>query len=184
MKIKVLIPCITLVAATISYDAHAQEVKVDSIGRTAPVGAAPVVSPTDEATTVSQREHEMLTKMDAAVQEIAGFYGNPPFVRLLTNDGRSAATFKERLALGKKISDIRKELADLEAARNNLLADLALRRDTLKKLDQQILDTRSTIDAIGKLVADTQKAIEDSVRPASVATKVDSMQPPSSPSKK
>jgi hypothetical protein len=114
------------------------------------------------------REKEMLSKMDTAVQEIAGFYGNPRFVRLMTNDTATADQFKSRLAATKKMDDLEKEVAAMKADRDSIAADIALRNDTLKNLNERILRSRATIDAISKMATDTQRAIEDSVKPAVV----------------
>ena len=177
---KINLAAILVATIQVASFTYAQDAKVDLGTRNLPLPAADTVktaTTVEDEAVVNQRTREMLAKMDAAVREIAGFYGNPPFVRILTNDGRSAENFKERLSLSNKISDIRKELADLEKQRNEVTADLVLRRDTVKKLDEQILNTRATMDAIGKLVADSQKAIEESVNPKNVAVKAEASQP-------
>ena len=59
-----------------------------------PPAAAPAAP--DMAALADRRLDEMLNRMQAAVEEIAGLYGNPTFLQVFTNDPDRAAELKLR----------------------------------------------------------------------------------------
>src|SRR5665213_1265392 len=94
-------------------------------GDAAPAPSSPTAA--DSATRADKRLEEMLGKMQASVEEIAQLYGNPVFLQVFTNDLGRATELKQRLRGARSDEDIRRELADLEKRRDDLLNDIALR---------------------------------------------------------
>lgn len=135
------------------------------------VPAAPAAEPVVEPAVVvptnaiaDEREKEMLSRMDAAVQQVAGLYGNPRFVRLVTNDAAAAKQFQERLEISRSRDSLRGELAELEKRKKQLDEDIALRSKTLTDMDGRLIRSRAALDAISKAGDDMKRLVEDAAK--------------------
>jgi hypothetical protein len=132
----------------------------------APVQEEQAVAPPPEAhgqpsdALAAEREKEMFGKMDSAVQQIAGLYGNPRFVRLMTNDPSAADQFKARLDLTAARGTLEDSVADLSKQKAALDADIAIRAKTLAAMDERLIRARAALDAFGKAGSEMTRMIE------------------------
>jgi hypothetical protein len=111
-----------------------------------------------------KRYREMLDKMQAAVEEIAQLYGNPVFLQVFTNDAEQASKLKERLKAARAGEVIRRELADLEKKREDLLNEIALREREVTKLSGRLVRQRAALDALATAVDQARNAVEDTAK--------------------
>ena len=106
----------------------------------------------------------MLGKMQASVEEIAQLYGNPVFLQVFTNDLGRATELKQRLRGARSDEDIRRELADLEKRRDDLLNDIALREKEEARLANRLVRQRAALDSLAAAVELARKAVEETVK--------------------
>lgn len=109
----------------------------------------------------SKRYEEMLSKMQAAVEEVAQLYGNPTFLQVFTNDEGRAAELKERLRLARSTKELQRELSDLEKRRDDDLNDLALKQREASRLAARLVRQRAALDALAAAVEEARKAVEE-----------------------
>jgi len=118
----------------------------------------------DSAKRAERRLDEMLGKMRASVEEIAQLYGNPVFLQVFTNDTDRANELKERLRAARSDEEIRRELADLEKRRDDLLNDIALRERESTQLASRLVRQRAALDSLAAAVEQARKAVEDTTK--------------------
>jgi hypothetical protein len=118
----------------------------------------------EAAKRADKRYEEMLNKMQAAVEEIALLYGNPVFLQVFTNDVDRASELKLRLKAARSGDDIRRELANLEKQRAELLSDIALKEREAAKLGDRLVRQRAALDALSAAVEQARKAVEDTAK--------------------
>jgi len=106
----------------------------------------------------------MLSKMQAAVEEIAQLYGNPVFLQVFTNDVERAAELKQRLRAAQSDEQIRRELADVEKKRDDLLNDIALKEREAARLTDRIVRQRAALEALASAIENARKAVEETTR--------------------
>jgi predicted nucleic acid-binding Zn-ribbon protein len=106
----------------------------------------------------------MLGKMQAAVEEIAQLYGNPVFLQVFTNDIDRAAQLKDRLRSARSGDDLRRELADLQKKRDDLLNDIALREREAARLTNKLVRQRAALDGLSDAVEQARKAVEETAK--------------------
>jgi len=102
----------------------------------------------------SKRYEEMLSKMQAAVEEVAQLYGNPVFLQVFTNDTERAEELKERLRLARSEKD-------LQHRRDDLLNDLALKQREASRLAARLVRQRAALEALASAVEQARKAVEE-----------------------
>lgn len=124
---------------------------------TAPIGAG-------SDARADKRYNEMLSKMQAAVEEIAQLYGNPVFLQVFTNDVERAAELKQRLRAAQSDEQIRRELADVEKKRDDLLNDIALKEREAARLTDRIVRQRAALEALASAIENARKAVEETTR--------------------
>jgi len=98
------------------------------------------------------------------VEEIAQLYGNPVFLQVFTNDVDRASELKLRLKAARTGEDIRRELADLEKRREDLLGDIALKEREAARLGGRLVRQRAALDALSAAVEQARKAVEDTAK--------------------
>jgi hypothetical protein len=141
-----------------SEAAPVQPAKGDSTAATtAPVGAGPDAR-------ADKRYDEMLSKMQAAVEEIAQLYGNPVFLQVFTNDVERAAELKQRLRAAQSNEQIRREIADVEKKRDDILNDIALKEREAARLTDRIVRQRAALEALANAIENARKAVEETTR--------------------
>jgi hypothetical protein len=128
------------------------------------VSARAVTGGLDAERRADKRYGEMLDKMQAAVEEIAQLYGNPVFLQVFTNDAEQASKLKERLKAARAGEVIRRELADLEKKREDLLNEIALREREVTKLSGRLVRQRAALDALAVAVEQARNAVEDTAK--------------------
>jgi septal ring factor EnvC (AmiA/AmiB activator) len=106
----------------------------------------------------------MLSKMQAAVEEIAQLYGNPVFLQVFTNDVERAAELKQRLRAAQSDEQVRREIADIEKKRDDLLNDIALKEREAARLTDRIVRQRAALDALANAVENARKAVEETTK--------------------
>jgi predicted nucleic acid-binding Zn-ribbon protein len=106
----------------------------------------------------------MLSKMQAAVEEIAQLYGNPVFLQVFTNDVERATELKQRLRAAQSDEQIGRETADLEKKRDDLLNDIALKEREAARLTDRIVRQRTALDALANAVENARKAVEETTK--------------------
>jgi hypothetical protein len=111
-----------------------------------------------------KRFGEMLDKMQAAVEETAQLYGNPVFLQVFTNDPEQASILKQRLKAARTGEDIRRELADLEKKREDLLSEIALREKEVTRLSGRLVRQRAALDALAAAVEQARNAVEETAK--------------------
>jgi hypothetical protein len=126
--------------------------------------AAPTSTTSDAAVRADKRYDEMLGKMQSAVEEIAQLYGNPVFLQVFTNDIDRAAQLKDRLRSARSGDDLKKELADLQKKRDELLNDIALREREAARLTNKLVRQRAALDGLADAVDQARKAVEETAK--------------------
>jgi hypothetical protein len=124
---------------------------------TAPNGAEP-------GARAEKRYEEMLSKMQAAVEEIAQLYGNPVFLQVFTNDSERATELKQRLRAAQSDEQVRREITDIEKKRDDLLNDIALKEREASRLTSRIVRQRAALDALSSAMEQARKAVEDTTK--------------------
>ena len=109
----------------------------------------------------NKRYDEMLGKMQAAVEEIAQFYGNPLFLQVFTNDEERAAQLKLRLRSAQSGAEIKREIDELERKRADLAGDIALRKREAARLGEKLVRQRAALEALASAVEQARKAVEE-----------------------
>ena len=127
-----------------------------------PPAAAPAAP--DMAALADRRLDEMLNRMQAAVEEIAGLYGNPTFLQVFTNDPDRAAELKLRLRTNRRGDALQAELKELEARRQELLGDIALRQREAERLAGRLVRQRAALDGLSSALEAARKAVEDTAK--------------------
>jgi uncharacterized protein YjiS (DUF1127 family) len=117
---------------------------------------------TESASRADKRYEEMLDKMQAAVEEIAQLYGNPVFLQVFTNDVERATELKQRLRAARSDEEIRRELAEMEKKRDDLLNDIALKEREAANLASRLVRQRVALDTLAVAVEQARKAVEES----------------------
>lgn len=131
-------------------------------GDAAPAPSTP--APSDSAMRADKRLEEMLGKMQASVEEIAQLYGNPVFLQVFTNDLDRATELKQRLRAARSDEDIRRELADLEKKRDDLLNDIALKEKEATRLASRLVRQRAALDSLAAAFEQARKSVEETVK--------------------
>jgi hypothetical protein len=142
---------------------------VRAAGPANPGGAAlPTESPPtvahEAAARAEKRYNEMLDRMQASVEEIAGLYGNPTFLQVFTNDSARAEELKLRLRTDQGAARVTAELRDLEHKRDDLLSDIALKERESARLAARLVRQRAALDALAAAVDAARKAVEETAR--------------------
>jgi uncharacterized protein YjiS (DUF1127 family) len=133
----------------------------DPAGKEA-TGAEPAAAATaDTGSRASKRYDEMLGKMQAAVEEIAQLYGNPVFLQVFTNDLARADELKERLRTARSEEQLRRELAELQRKRDDLLNDIALKEREAARAAARLVRQRAALDALSEAVEQAKRAVEE-----------------------
>jgi chromosome segregation ATPase len=159
MKNNRLILALALIGlATVSLPADPAPAAVSPTGPVMEPGAG------ESEHLADKRYAEMLEKMQASIEEIAGLYGNPTFLQIFTNDPERAAQLKQRLRTDRREEALRGEMRDLEAKRDELRGDLALKEREAAKLAARLARQRSALDAISGALEAARKAVEDTAR--------------------
>jgi hypothetical protein len=128
-----------------------------------PPAAAADAAP-DMAALADRRLDEMLNRMQAAVEEIAGLYGNPTFLQVFTNDPDRAAELKLRLRTNRRGDTLQAELKELEAKRQELLGDIALKQREAERLAGRLVRQRAALDSVSSALEAARKAVEDTAK--------------------
>jgi hypothetical protein len=126
--------------------------------------ADPVPRPDRAEQRADARFDEMLSKMQAAVEDIAGLYGNPTFLEIFTNDPAKADELRTRLRAERSAASARRDLGDLEKRRQDLLGDIALKEREAAALSARLARERAALDAIASAVEQARAAVEGSTR--------------------
>ncbi len=106
------------------------------------------------------RTDEMLAKMRAAVEEIAGLYGNPSFVQIFTNSQQMADQLRERLKQTDSLKRLRAETLELEAKRDRLANDIAQAEQEARRLSERLSKQRAALDSVASAISATNRAVE------------------------
>jgi hypothetical protein len=131
-------------------------------GGNPPGAAAPTADESKDR--AEKRYDEMLSKMQAAVEEIAQLYGNPVFLQVFTNDVERATELKQRLRAAQSDEQVRREMADIEKKRDDLLNDIALKEREAARLTSRIVRQRAALDALATAVEQARKAVEETAK--------------------
>lgn len=126
------------------------------------VAPSPAPAEPSDAERAASREREMYVKMDRAVQDIAQLYGNPRFVRTMSNDPDLAAEFKARIQATRDTESIRAEVADLTQRREALKDEVALLEREAEAAKAKLARTRATLDAVQTTLGQATRTIESS----------------------
>lgn len=70
------------------------------------------------------RRSEMVSRMESAVQKVAGEYGNPVFAQFFTNDKSKVEEMRNRLKTSKTLDELEKSVSDLKNQEAALRAEL------------------------------------------------------------
>jgi len=124
----------------------------------------PPASALDAEARADKRYNEMLDRMQAAIEEIAGLYGNPAFLQVFTNDPGRADELKLRLRTERGAAHLAAELKDLERKRDELLGDIALKERESARLASRLARQRAALDTLAAAVDGARKAVEDTSR--------------------
>jgi len=129
-----------------------------------PSNAGVATSANDSIARADKRYDEMLEKMQSAVEEIAQLYGNPVFLQVFTNDIERATELKDRLRSARSGEELRRELAEMEKKRDELLNDIALKEREAAKLTSRLVRQRVALDALADAVEQARKAVEETAK--------------------
>jgi hypothetical protein len=124
----------------------------------------PVAGEIGSAKRAAERYDEMLTRMQSAVEEIAELYGNPLFLQVFTNDEERAAALKQRLRSAGTADAMRKELAELQKKRDELLGDIALKEREAARLSERLARQRVALDSLASAVEQARSAVEETAK--------------------
>jgi hypothetical protein len=146
--------------AICAYPGPSEQAPGEAAGSGIPSGGA---APTgdDAKDRAAKRYDEMLSKMQAAVEEIAQLYGNPVFLQVFTNDVERATELKQRLRAAQGDEEVRREISDIEKKREDLLNDIALKEREAARLTNRIVRQRAALDALATAVEQARKAVEE-----------------------
>jgi hypothetical protein len=126
--------------------------------------ASPASGPSETARRADDRYEEMLTKMQAAVEEIAQLYGNPLFLQVFTNDIARATDLKQRLQSERNRDDVKREVGNLEKKRDELLNDIALKEREAALLTSRLVRQRAALDGLAVAVEQARRAVEETAK--------------------
>jgi hypothetical protein len=126
--------------------------------------AGPAAGENGSAKRAAERYDEMLTRMQSAVEEVAELYGNPLFLQVFTNDEERAAALKQRLRSAGTADAMRKELADLQKKREELLNDIALKEREAARLSERLARQRVALDSLASAVEQARSAVEETAK--------------------
>jgi hypothetical protein len=126
--------------------------------------ATPAAGWNESERRADKRYEEMLDRMQAAVEEVAQLYGNPVFLQVFTNDAERASELKQRLKASRTGDEIRREVADLEKRRDDLLGDIALKERESARLSGKLVRQRTALDTLAKAVEQARAAIEETAK--------------------
>lgn len=118
----------------------------------------------DMAALADRRLDEMLNRMQAAVEEVAGLYGNPTFLQVFTNDPERAAELRMRLRTNRRGEALQAELKELEARRQELLGDIALKQRESERLANRLVRQRAALESVSSALDSARKAVEDTAK--------------------
>lgn len=124
-----------------------------------PIQAATVDK--DAPSRADKRYEEMLSRMQAAIEDIAQMYGNPVFLQIFTNDVSRASELKQRLHAEKTTQEVEKDLRDLALKRESLMDDIALKEREAAKLTRRLAVQRAALDAVAGAIDQARTAVED-----------------------
>jgi uncharacterized protein YjiS (DUF1127 family) len=161
MRTNIIVIATALLACPICRAAPGQPDPAAQQALNAGVAAA---TANDSNARADKRYEEMLGKMQAAVEEIAQLYGNPVFLQVFTNDIDRVSELKERLHSARSGDELRRELADLQKKRDDLLNDIALREREAARLTSRLVRQRAALDALAEAVEQARKAVEETAR--------------------
>lgn len=134
-------------------------------GEPAGVAAVPAEPGQPPAADAAQtRYNEMLSRMRAAVEEVAQLYGNPTFLEVFTNDPERAADLRRRLRTDRTAEQVRAEAGELLKKRDDLLGDIALKKRESSRMAERLARQRAALDAVALAVEQARKAVEDTTR--------------------
>jgi hypothetical protein len=137
-------------------------------GAEAETGTGPVPGPIqaanvdkDAPSRADKRYEEMLSRMQASIEDIAQMYGNPVFLQIFTNDVSRASELKQRLHAEKTTQEVEKELRELALKRESLMDDIALKEREAAKLTRRLAVQRAALDAVAGAIEQARTAVED-----------------------
>jgi hypothetical protein len=137
-------------------------------GAEAESGTKPVPGPAqaaavdkDAPSRADKRYEEMLSRMQASIEDIAQMYGNPVFLQIFTNDVSRASALKQRLHAEKTTQEVEKDLRELALKRDSLMEDIALKEREAAKLTRRLAVQRAALDAVAGAIEQAKTAVED-----------------------
>jgi chromosome segregation ATPase len=83
---------------------------------------------------------------------------------VFTNDAERASELKQRLKASRTGDEIRREVADLEKRRDDLLGDIALKERESARLSGKLVRQRTALDTLAKAVEQARAAIEETAK--------------------
>jgi hypothetical protein len=165
MKTKItIITAVMLLCLRTSASDELSNSSVKQATRPVSIAVSEPVSEPEAERRADKRHEEMLNKMQAAVEEIAQLYGNPVFLQVFTNDAEQATELKQRLKAAQSREDFRRELADLEKKRDDLLNDIALKEREATRLTGRLVRQRRALEALATAVEEAQRAVEETTK--------------------
>jgi len=147
----------TLMLLILAAAARGADAETGTSQASSPIPAATVDR--DASARADKRYEEMLSRMQASIEEIAQMYGNPVFLQIFTNDVARASELKQRLE--KTALEVEKDLRDLALKREGLLDDIALKEREAAKLTRRLAVQRAALDAVAGAIEQARTAVED-----------------------
>jgi hypothetical protein len=160
---------ITAIAAVMGQ-VHAQGGSVPETGASTVVPAAHS-QPGPTAGIQSNGSAEMLDRMQAAVQEVAELYGNPPFLEVFTNDPERAQVLKGRLKGLAGSREMEARITALTKQREQLESEILIKRKESDRLTQRLILQRRALDALADAMDRAKAAVEDTAAPGEVVAR-------------
>jgi hypothetical protein len=149
----------TLMLLILAAAARGADAETGTSQASSPIPAATVDR--DASARADKRYEEMLSRMQASIEEIAQMYGNPVFLQIFTNDVARASELKQRLHAEKTALEVEKDLRDLALKREGLLDDIALKEREAAKLTRRLAVQRAALDAVAGAIEQARTAVED-----------------------
>ena len=149
----------TLMLLILAAAARGADAETGTSQASSPIPAATVDR--DASARADKRYEEMLSRMQASIEEIAQMYGNPVFLQIFTNDVARASELKQRLHAEKTALEVEKDLRDLALMRDGLLDDIALKEREAAKLTRRLAVQRAALDAVAGAIEQARTAVED-----------------------
>ena len=135
----------------------------DSTAQAAPARDPDPASVPDPAPVRDPARHaEMIGRMRAAVEEIAGLYGSPAFTQVFTNDPAEASELRRRLDAASSATRLERQVADLAGRRDALAAEVARREHECRRLAERLIRERAALEALAGAMDQARRATEAS----------------------